>query len=259
MTIAGWDNSNCIWAIAPNWLRLGANPAPFHSGAFPLYRGPSAGGSETATLANMTEGDGYVDGELLFDGVDDYVATNYNPAYTDAGSWTFEAWFWFVSGSGATKVFIGHRDDADNQVWFSADNADKPYLRFESGNVADFAFSNTALTTGLKHYVGVKPGTNPIRLYLNGGEVAVYGQQDSYGLGSFQLTEDINVGRAGGMLPFPGSMHYAAMYDTALTPARIAANYALGPWMGGIHGTNATPMVLSVPSIDMHHYTKNIG
>jgi len=68
-----WDSSGCVFALLPQSLKNGENPASFNTGVMPVW---SAGNDASAVLHG---GATYNNGEILLDGTGQYLTTTINP------------------------------------------------------------------------------------------------------------------------------------------------------------------------------------
>ena len=160
--------------------------------------------------------DGKRKGALQFDGIDDYVSTDFvlNPA---DGPFSVFAW---IKGGAPGQAVISQTSNADGVNWLSAD-ASAGNLMTELRNIAGRVvgpplWSQTVITDGHWHRVGfVWDGSNRI-LYADGAEVATDTQT---GLGS--SAGGLYIGAGNNLEPgsfFSGLIDDVRIYDRAITP-----------------------------------------
>lgn len=249
--IRSWDNSNCVFALAPCSI-FNHNPqqAAFNSGTAYPYQGPS-GGAITATLTNMLSGYGYNQNPWFrFDGVDDYIATNYKPFFTNSSVHTFEAKIFWVAN--ALRYLFGTYDDGSN-FWGVYGNTDGTIKgRFVIGGAVRDVASVDTLSTGWNTVTLTKNG-GTLQLYINGSEVS-YSTQNTYNLGNKIYTNAMSFGKLNAYAagPFDGLISWASVYETALTSGTILDNYNnLGQLFDGIRGSiSGSNLVLRDPDDD---------
>lgn len=234
MATAGWNNTNCKTAIFGKGWKSGDNQADKNSGSASIYRGPSAGGSETATLTNMTSGYGFIGGpgHYRFDGVNDYIALNYGLSISDTSKHTIE-FNGFISASSSLRILYGVYDDINNFCSLYVDASNRVRLDFVVGGTTKYALSTDAISTGINRIVGRKDG-GTLTLWINGSEVSAYTNQDTYNLGTKTYSANAKIGALSTANEFDEYMYDFIEYDDAISSARISDNYDLGEWFGGI-------------------------
>ena len=251
--IGGWDESGCVLAIAPAAWKLGNGSADKTSGNFPTY--PSA--LVAMALQNMGAGYGYDKdtGEIIMDGVNDYgsispaqqlwgsvkpfsLETIIKPQITPAG---FEVTFLFKDFD-AAQAF---------RLMFAGDVATYLGMTITCGaNTARYGYGNRATFHNLKQhlvvtYNGLGLGVyGNWKFYIDGSPVALSSYSGATGANNTVNYIGANVG--------PSSFTecetwWTAVYNKVLSPARVAANYALGDAMGLIGNNVGDLMNLTAP------------
>ena len=252
-----WDNTDCVMALPFTAWSRGNGRVNQNVGEMPAY----PAGTYNATFTNMAAGYGYVFGGAgngaglcNFDGVDDGIFSSLKPAFTNASKHTFEIKFKYVNIGTDTRSLVFDWDTGDaNNFWqlFVNGTAKKPILYFKIGGTIKNAISGEAITNGNEyHLVAVKDGAT-LKLYINGSEPGSYDQQDAYNLGNKTFSEGITFGLQGsaGTLQNAGEVYWLAVYNDALSQARITANATLGNDMGmlGLNTTDTMKLVTGVP------------
>ena len=244
--IGNWDNSNCVLAFLPQCLEQGTNPSSFNTGntSF-LYRGPSAGGSETGDLTNMASGYGYVDGGYVkFDGTNDFIGVNnFSNTVTTSSKFTI-----------AMRVKLNAEPTANKTV-FSASNASGDLINIFFRNLSDVLrfqvyeaaggdnsyvdSSVDALNYGGYDVVHLVYDQGTLKLYLNGVEDS--NSQDNYTGGSLAF-DLLDIGRAnGGGNEWLGEMSWLVFYDDAISTDRITADNTNADNFYGLLGYSDAP------------------
>lgn len=152
---------------------------------------------------------------MIFDGVDDTVAIG-NPLDFSAGTeWTFECWFKSTS-SQADGHFI--RRDGSGRAYLLRLNAGKVEWYCNSASI----LSPNTYNDGQWHHAVGTYNNGTTNLYVDGALVGT----GSGNAGSQGTTVSIYVGSAGGDGEwYNGQLDEVAVYNTALSTARITAHY----------------------------------
>jgi len=256
-SIGSWDTTNLVLSVAPNALKLGDNPAAFNSGTFPVYQGENAGSKKTCTLTNMAAGYGYTtNGLLKLDGVDDILQFNYATAWTNINKFTVEHWI-YHNGSSTTEYLYSEGENASNYLGLAIRPGQLIRVTFNIGGTVRTVLTSTKLNTlAFNHIVYVKDGAT-MMVYINGSE-ASYTTQDSYNLGTKTFGTNAVYGalNRGNFSSWINQDTYQInVYDDAISPARILANYNAGVTNGGILGSDNgdDTMRLYLPSTGITH------
>ncbi len=237
--IGKWNNDNCILALAPySWSR-GNGRSNQNTGNIPSY--PN-GDYQPCSLENMAATGGYLykNGCIRLEGGNDYVALGYSTAFTNANELSLEFWIPYVIDAVNHQWLYSEGEDNNNYMAVVLRNLNMPRIIFSVAAALDYADSNVALTAGLLHVVFVKDGA-ALRIYTNGAEVAAYSNQDNYALGNKDYAGNSVMGALKRAVLAGYSIvdyYWFGVYNTTLTPARIATNYSLGAHMG-LRGSNS--------------------
>jgi hypothetical protein len=162
-----------------------------------------------------------------------------NQLVTTSTSFTIECWFRTTSKTGGVLVGFDESQtaspgttksrvlyvDSNNQVAFGVVSGGSPITATISTSE-----SNPALNDGAWHHVGASVGAAGLQVYIDGvqkGSAPVFTADPATG---YWRWGDGRVADWGytppGTSRFQGSLDELAVYDTQLTPARIAAHYA---------------------------------
>ena len=251
--IGTWDVTNLIYAVCPNALKLGSNPAAFNTGNFPVYQGESAPSKITAGLKNMLSGYGYTtDGLLKFDGVNDFVQPSYKTPLTNASKFTIEAWVYWTSGR---KYVYSEGTNSANFFYIDIEPGGNVYVRFYTGSANDVVTSVFTTATAYNHIALVKDGAS-LKVFINGSE-ATYSTQNTYSHGNYTHSlSAINALSRGTTGSYSDeNIKQLNVYDDAISPARILANYNAGITNRDILGSDNgdDTMRLYLPSTGVTH------
>jgi hypothetical protein len=185
----------------------------------------------------MTSGYGYVPrhgGAIRFDGSNDFISTNYRPAFTNTSRHYFE--FNVFAIVGTTVYLCGQIEDGNNNWYFRLNDVGTIGADFVVGGVLKRVISSDAITTGW-HTLGFLKNGGTLSLYINGNEVAGYSTQNTYDLGDKTFATDVLLFQRGNSSGYwNGLAAWTTLYNDTLSDARIAANYRLGPHMDGLRG-----------------------
>jgi Tol biopolymer transport system component len=170
--------------------------------------------------------DGRIGGALQFDGIDDYVDTDFVLNPVDG---PFSAFAW-IKGGAAGQVIISQADTITGRtikpgsVWLGIGTSDGKLLTTLTKSLSTPLISDSIITDGQWHHVGivlVESGTLKFRtLYLDGEMVAF----DAQTVVLLSLNGGIRIG-AGNSLDaetfFSGLIDDVRIYNVALTPKQI--------------------------------------
>jgi hypothetical protein len=256
--ISSWDTTNLIYAILPNALKNGSNPAAFNSGYFPVYHGEDSLSNDSSILTNMGTGYGYTtDGTIKTDGANDYLncGNNFNIGLND---FTVEMWFKSTTPTLYGRIFcvvdaVGWASSIDlyqagvdgllNESYTlriykdGSINATAPFytLPFFDGNFHHFVLR--ADRDG--NCDAYRDGTHIVSYTTNISPAATYDFNNNLqGMWIGQLSDE-----SVGSYPTAFELAHFAIYKTVLSPSRILDNYALGQSLGGIQGFITNPGV----------------
>lgn len=248
--IGNWDNSNCIVGLLPRCLQLGEKPRDFSTGSFPLYT------SIGELVGDMYNGAKYLASKGVLDLSSPTDVTKSACVRADisentlqlspTAQYTVHSW---INFDGVYKEcgFWGLR----------AKNAGQELIYLQGGQTAALAllgvsqdplgfegyFTPSDFSTSLHMLTMVYSGPSTIRLYMDGVELTsvffnypftVVDTTDfrALTLGARDWFYDVGGAEYG----FNRDLHGIVIYDTDIGDARIAADYALGPDLGGLRG-----------------------
>ncbi len=220
----GWNNNDCILAIAPYAWSKGTGRTDILNGGFPSYpkdRYP-------LTIAEMDAGFGYsarinsitFEGGLF--GNQGYVDTQYGFSLTNDSSFTIEAKLQHYAFLGQT--IFSQYEDATNYIECIIDGNNRPAMNIDVAGTTESAIAGAGneianAETVTIHWV--KEGAL-LSLFLNGEVVTSYATRDTYDRGNKAFA---NTARSGvtntATNPFVGLLFWLAVYDTALNSVTI--------------------------------------
>ena len=160
--------------------------------------------------------DGMINGALQFDGADDYVST---PFILDPADGAFSVFAW-IKGGAAGQVVVAQKDGAN---WLCTDSLEGNLMTELKGlgRGAAELLSQTIITDGNWHHIGLVWDGSHRTLYVDGVAVAEYEQTNLEG-----SNNDLYIG-AGKTLDaasfFSGLIDDVRIYDKALSAKRIEA------------------------------------
>jgi hypothetical protein len=245
--IGGWNESGCLLSLAPAAWKLGNGTVDVSSGYIPTY--PSA--NKAMSLGATGAGYGYLaaTGKLNFDGVNDYgLISNTQQLWHSGTPFSVESILRVQITSNNGEGLVAFSDFGGAlpfRAMFIGDEL-SGYLGLilicgpAADSQAKFGYGNQASFHNLKQHIVITyngSGVNTIgnwALYINGSAVSL----TTYAAASGTL-DDYNLISLSPPTNFPGQneIWWLAVYDEALSPARVAANYALGDSMG-LKGNN---------------------
>ena len=165
---------------------------------------------------------------MLFDGSTGYITVPTTGFPSGVQAISLECWLSTTSLPGAgTYDFVVDVGTvvAEEELSLYTNNSEIQFGFKAGGNIVSSAI--TANTT--YHVVGTWDGTN-LRLYINGSLVGSPTADASANLTIGACTIGDQVGATG--LRFPGTIDEVAIYNTALSAARVAAHYTAGRTVG---------------------------
>jgi len=169
---------------------------------------------------------GVVDGALQFDGIDDYISTDFilNPA---DGQFSVFAW---IKGGAPGQVIISQSNTISGRgtipgcTWLGANPSEGTLMTGLMDTTFGPLESDTIITDGQWHHIGLVYDLVTMRryLYLDGAEVTA----DTDFIGGVQTTGGLNIG-AGQALDatsfFSGLVDDVRIYNRALSAEEIQA------------------------------------
>jgi hypothetical protein len=152
-------------------------------------------------------------GEMIFDGVNDYIDTNSNSILSGTQDFTIESVYNMTSQTGGLIFGNYGPSYTTNTIWFSGQYG--LYL-----NVAHYA-PGAPIANGRYHMV-VTRQSGQIKLYLNNSLVHTGTNTASISNGqNFRIGADVN----GAAEPFGGNIYLVRVYNRSMTPSEIDQNY----------------------------------
>jgi hypothetical protein len=134
-------------------------------------------------------------GSLLFDGVNESLTTPTNSAFTAAGDFTVEGWYYPTNVTGGHSLFCLGSETTDRQVWALSGTSVTSNL-FGSGTVT---YTSTVAINTWTHIAVVRIGST-VKVYINGtASVTTDTQSGTIGHGIMQICAD-----SGGAATFEG-------------------------------------------------------
>jgi hypothetical protein len=159
------------------------------------------------------------DTAVLFDGTDDCVVVDDDPALDVGDTFTLEAWI--KRGSIGGEQAILSKGPGSFLFWF----VDTGTLRLTRQDVAHVVDSTAAITdTDTWHHVAATKDGSTVLLYIDGVDVTGSVTDSTM----VDTAHPLNIARRSNTenIEFPGLIDEVAVYDSALSGARIAAHYA---------------------------------
>jgi len=173
---------------------------------------------------------GNLAGALEFDGIDDYIETDFalNPTTT-----SFSALAW-IKGGAPGQAIISQADTyktapgvnvtVPGSLWLGVDSNQGGFMTDLMGNYFDSLESDSVIKDGLWHHIGLVYDFAAMRryLYLDGVEVAV----DTDFVGGAQTTGAVYIGAGPDLDPtnyFSGLVDDVRIYERVLSKEEIAA------------------------------------
>jgi len=188
--------------------------------------------------------DGKVAGSLRFDGIDDYVSTDFvlNPA---EGPFSVFAW---IKGIARGQVVISQVDGTgQGSAWLCTDSSDGRLTTKLMDPTFDPLESESIITDGQWHHVGLVYDLDASRrhLYVDGAEVA----KDTDIVGSASSDGGLHIG-AGKALEegslFSGLIDDVRIYNVALSAKEVEVNMR-SFFVFANHASSSAPKILDIP------------
>ena len=164
----------------------------------------------------------------VFDGAADYINLGSQSPDTGPGNaWTYEAWVWFDVGTGSEKPVVSQEIEGGNfapallrgAYGWNEDEAGCQYRQSSSRRDV----KTTVVVDQWYHMVVVHTGTE-MRLYMDATSVATLTNS-----GSQNDLNELHIANTPGRSWYlDGRVAGVAVYDTALSAARITAHYDAG-------------------------------
>lgn len=244
-----WDNTDCIFALAPAAWANGNAPADFNTGVMPSY---PAGAYQPCTLTNMAVGYGFVNPDLKFDGNNDYIQCNDVLECNSVSKLSIE----FIMNQDVidvTDFIFRKRIDGNNDITvFTHGNGNFYFTTRNAGDQYGYFDYSTKIIAGIDaHIVMVFDGTlsgnaNRLKVFVNDEQIALTFNGTIPATTANLLGFDAELGATGSS--FGGKIKWFAIYSDALTPSRISTNYSLGTDMRLVGNNVGTNMNLEKPS-----------
>jgi hypothetical protein len=178
-----------------------------------------SGYGNNGTLTNGPTFSSANGGSIVFDGVNDFVSTNFTEVIDNV---TIECWYrgtkitrnhlWNF-GIAPTTNLICNLNDSNIPLWFYWNSNGTPYLRFTQGNFTD---------GNIKQLVFTHTGSDN-QAYLN-GQLLTAGRQ-AVGTQTFNNVNSSGSFNIGGSFHFGGDVFQFKIYNRALTAQEILQNY----------------------------------
>lgn len=223
--IGQWDNNNCVFALAPNAWSKGNGDSDKNTGNMPSY--PN-GDYQNCVLTNMGTGYGYVynseDGYLRFDGVDDYIQTQY-PVSLNGDSTNLTIEIKADSIIGSTRYLFGLQDDSSNLIYSILTDDGRLRLVTRANGVYAQSWGDTTRGSG-EYTFTFRIVNGVIKLYIDGIEETSYGLQQTI-TQTKTFTNKLKLCSYVGTAPFLEKIYWFAIYEEAISEARILTNHNL--------------------------------
>lgn len=246
-----WDDTGCNLCMPFSAWGRGNGTANQNTGNMPTY--PN-GAHQPCVFTNMGAGYGYVyvpgaDSYCNFDGVNDYVSSQFARTFSNAGSITLELKihymndgndrYFFMFGDNINAFAGGYAAGATNAIsWF-----------IKSGANTRSATSNETLVQNTDYTLHFVKNGATLQLFINGVE-ATYAVQQAYNLGNLAIVRGVDLGIRQFDLSRANTsrVYWFATYDnTVLSNARLTTNAGLSNTFGLV-GTNVgNTMYLAQP------------
>jgi hypothetical protein len=174
---------------------------------------------------------GDTDTAATFDGSDDYVALPLDAAFNITGDLTIEAWILpaSISASAATgHIFGGYQNGGSFPGYALAIGNTVPFQALSFWDGTAWRAATTLLTANTWYHVAVSVSGTTATFYVNG---ALDSAPACAARGSWSGGRAIGArsdGSGGATTNWPGRLDEVAIYNTALSAARILAHYNAG-------------------------------
>ncbi len=230
-----WQNFNAyksrygIPEIVTNGLVLNLDAGNPYS-----YYSPTSGttwtdASENGNNGTLTNGPVYSNGDITFDGADDYISTNTNSSLTQAGNTQFTAEFWIKKSSAAADSIIGAWNNTGRKGWFLQWYSDSViYFGITDGG-SNYNYVTLGYQSQWFHIVGVFNGSESTsgtrnKIFVNGVQQSVteVAQLTSVPTGLVEVT----IGKLTNYSSFTtGSISAVKIYNRALSATEVQQNF----------------------------------
>jgi hypothetical protein len=159
----------------------------------------------------------------------DYIDAPDSAALDITGAWTFECWVKPSSFTGDPFLISKGQDDSTHggyAVWVM--NSTPGKIRLSRGNIGSIGAGSTGvLSTGVwSHVVVTRDGSGVIVYYINGAAAGTYTDTTAVQATAQPLTIGCNLAAGVVQEPLNGSIDEIAIYNFALSAARVSAHYA---------------------------------
>lgn len=233
--IGSWDNSDCVFALAPNAWSKGNGASDKNIGNMPSY---PDGDYQNCVLTNMGTGYGYVynscDGYLRFDGVDDYIQTQYPVSISGATTnLTFEIKCNITIG--VTRHLCGLEDDSNANLHCSVSSSGQLIIFMRAAGVTAQAISTDTISSG-EHTFTFRIINGLLEIYIDGIEVSAYTLQQTI-TEIRTYTNKLRIGVKVASSFFTEKIYWFAVYEDAISETRILDNHNLNSSLG-LKGNN---------------------
>lgn len=184
-----------------------------------------SGNANNSTLTNSPTFNSGNGGNIVFDGVDDYIISTTQLGISGATTRSFECWTYISSN--VSKNIMGYGDNGllnlfDTIVWYSS-----PYLRVvghyyggDNDTISTLPSRNTLNINRWNQIVHLYDGTNA-SIYTNG----VFSNSKPFTLNTTNSTFLIGAGKYTGFNYFSGNVAFCRIYNRALTDSEVLQNY----------------------------------
>jgi len=180
-----------------------------------------SGNGNNGTLVNGPTFDSGNNGNISFDGVDDFVNGIHNTQTDITGNITIECWF-KLSNTRSDWVRIFGKGDSTNRtfgLWYNQLNSSFLYQRYGITNM-NAQYSSTVSLNTWYHMVGTSSGSSHI-LYLN----AIQRATSSSGTTFVSSTDPYKVGYGNIHTYHIGNVSNCKIYNRALSASEVLQNY----------------------------------
>ena len=172
-------------------------------------------------------GSGQMGSALTFDGVDDYVDTQYNPTSPrfnfTTGPFTITAWFKIDPSTVGPRLMIGKFQASNRQIYLMELASQKIMVGlYDSSGMEQKVTSTSTVNDGAWHHLAMVVSTTTITLFLDGNSNGTPQSYNNSSLNSINATWQI--GRRGGSSPgsyFLDDIDEVRIYNRALSAAEV--------------------------------------
>lgn len=199
----------------------GTSTAPDESGG--AHAGSYVGA--TAQAPGLLKGDS--DAAAAFDGINDYVTIPDAVALRPTAQVTVEAWISAASINPANWNFIASKNGAYQlRVDPAVEGGRLSFFVSIGGSLEPRVSAMVPVPGRTYHVVGTYDGAT-MKLYVDGALAASQARAGAFD-SSAGFPTTLGAANATGSMPFGGTIDDVAVYDTALSAARIQAHYTAG-------------------------------